>query len=60
MIGRGKKESTVFMIDYGLAKKYRTSEGQHMPYEDGRELTGTARYASICTASCIASRPVEL
>ena len=34
------------MIDFGLAKKYKTKDGQHIPYKDNKNLTGTARYAS--------------
>lgn len=37
------------MIDFGLAKKYRTKDGQHIPYKDNKNLTGTARYASVNT-----------
>ena len=37
------------MIDFGLAKKFRTKDGQHIPYKDNKNLTGTARYASIST-----------
>ena len=47
----GKNDSsTVYIIDFGLAKKFRDSKtGKHIPYRDGKELTGTARYASVNT-----------
>jgi casein kinase 1 len=50
LIGKGKKANTIYAIDFGLSKKYRESKtGLHIPYRDGKELTGTARYASINT-----------
>lgn len=48
----GGTESTkdrVYIIDFGLAKVYQNSDGEHIPYKDGKNLTGTARYASIAT-----------
>ena len=30
-----------------LAKKYRNAVRQHIAYKEGKNLTGTARYASI-------------
>lgn len=50
LIGLGKKASTVFVIDFGLAKRYRDAKTQqHIPYREGKNLTGTARYTSIFT-----------
>jgi casein kinase 1 len=50
LIGYGKKSSQVFIIDFGLTKKYiESSTGAHIPYREGKSLTGTARYASINT-----------
>jgi serine/threonine protein kinase len=35
------------LIDFGLSKKYKDSLNVHIPYKDNKQLTGTARYASI-------------
>ena len=50
LIGKGNKKNTIYAIDFGLSKKYKDSRtGLHIPYRDGKDLTGTARYASINT-----------
>lgn len=50
IIGLGQKAHLVYIIDFGLSKKYRDSKtNQHIPYREGKSLTGTARYASIFT-----------
>ena len=47
LIGRSHHQNQVFLIDFGLAKKYRTADGQHIQFKDGGKLVGTARYASV-------------
>lgn len=50
LMGLGKKGNLVYIIDFGLAKKFRDSRTQmHIPYRENKNLTGTARYASINT-----------
>lgn len=47
-MGVGSGSRYVYMIDFGLAKRYRSSRsGRHIPYRENKSLTGTARYASI-------------
>lgn len=50
VIGFDQNSNRVYIIDYGLAKKYRDSiKNIHIPYKDNKTLTGTARYASLNT-----------
>lgn len=47
-MGTGENSTTVYIIDFGLAKKYRSSRTlQHIAFKNNKKLTGTARYASI-------------
>ena len=39
--GLGKKGNLVYIIDFGLAKKYRDARThQHIPYRENKNLTG--------------------
>ncbi|CAD8197878.1 unnamed protein product [Paramecium pentaurelia] len=37
----------IYLIDFGLAKYFKESNGQHIPLSDKKGIIGTARYASI-------------
>ena len=48
VVGRGEKKKYIFLLDFGLAKKFRSSTTlDHYPRIKKKKLTGTARYASI-------------
>ena len=47
-MGLKRQSHIAYLIDFGLSKRYRDSKNhQHIPYKENKNLTGTARYASI-------------
>lgn len=46
LIGESGDNSNIYIIDFGLSKKY-INGGVHIPIKQNRSLVGTARYASI-------------
>ena len=47
MTGRGENEKNIYIIDFGLAKKYYSvSKAQHIKFCTGKHLIGTARYCA--------------
>ena len=51
MNGIGVNENTIYLIDYGLAKKYRSSKTlEHINYRINKKMTGTIRYTSLNTS----------
>lgn len=62
VFGKGENENILYIIDFGLAKKFRSSKTlQQFPFKSGKKLTGTARYASINALSgCSQSRRDDL
>ncbi|CAH2080545.1 unnamed protein product, partial [Thlaspi arvense] len=50
LMGLGRKANKVYIIDFGLAKRYRDpTTNRHIAYRENKNLTGTARYASCNT-----------
>ena len=48
VMGLGKENLDLYMIDFGFAKKYRSNKTYKInPMTKGHKLTGTARFASI-------------
>ena len=42
-----KDIDTVYLIDFGLAKKFRSKKGKHIKFNINNSITGTPRYCSI-------------
>eukprot|EP00826_Nyctotherus_ovalis_P001742 TRINITY_DN10304_c0_g1_i10.p1 TRINITY_DN10304_c0_g1~~TRINITY_DN10304_c0_g1_i10.p1 ORF type:complete len:440 (+),score=78.53 TRINITY_DN10304_c0_g1_i10:124-1443(+) len=48
LVGTGKESATIYILDFGLAQRFRDSKThQHVPYTENKMLAGTVRYASI-------------
>jgi len=48
LMGIGRDSHTTYIIDFGLSKKFKDAKThQHIPYRENKNLTGTARYASV-------------
>ena len=48
LVGHGKKQNTVYIIDFGLSKRYRCPKtGNHNEFKMRISPTGTLRYCSL-------------
>ena len=47
-MGLGKNSRTLFMVDFGLCKRYRDNGIKLLvPYKEGTSIVGTIRYSSL-------------
>ena len=47
VIGRGRHQHNVYLLDFGLTKPYLDKHGNHIPYQEDLPLVGTPKYASV-------------
>ena len=47
VIGNDGSHHTVYLIDFGLSKRYIDEQRFHIPFIENKGLVGTARYTSI-------------
>lgn len=47
LMGIGPDKAKLYLIDFGLAKRYKSVDRVHIRRTEGKNLIGTARYASI-------------
>jgi serine/threonine protein kinase len=47
VMGVGENSNIVHIIDFGLSKKFRDNQLEHIPYREGKRMIGTLRYASL-------------
>lgn len=53
-IGPGKRHWTIYLIDFGLAKRYRSpTTGKHVQCSPKKRLTGTLRFCSTNANACM-------
>ena len=50
LIGKKENISTIYLCDFGLAKRFRDKKtGTHIPYNNKKHFTGTPTFASVYT-----------
>ena len=42
-----KNEGLIYIIDFGLSKKYKSSRGKHVKFSVSKHITGTPRFCSV-------------
>jgi len=49
LVDSNTREKTLYLVDFGLAKKFVTSENKHIPFKKNRPIAGTVRFISLNT-----------
>lgn len=48
LVGTGKRANVIYIVDYGLAKRFKDSSTEiHIKYQKNSKIVGTVRYSSI-------------
>lgn len=47
MIGLDDEKCTLYMIDFGLSKRYVNEDGTHVEFSENVGMVGTSRYTSV-------------
>ena len=48
LVGQGKKANTIFLIDFGLTKRYIDSKtGKHIKFVENKGIIGTLKFLSL-------------
>ena len=47
LMGQNENSHLIYLIDFGISKIYRDSNGRHIAFKDNKPFIGTTRYASV-------------
>lgn len=47
LMGTKEGRDILYIIDFGLAKRFQQPNGEHIPFQTGKGLNGTVRYSSV-------------
>lgn len=47
LMGRESENNVIYLIDFGISKIYKDSNGRHISFKENKPFIGTTRYASI-------------
>ncbi|CAD8106789.1 unnamed protein product [Paramecium sonneborni] len=47
ILGQGKDNGKIYLLDFGISKIYKDFNNKHIPFRENKSFLGTTRYASI-------------